>query len=223
MIWERLKLPGTLTLPERSFIFQYNHISATFPILHAYATVGIYAFIFFSNYLFWNHVSWQSWDKWSGLEEDTPPLYIRGRRRDEQNLGKMSIAGMGKGEWDRGRDGLGICSLLLKEEKEEHSCDGRCGIWTYTQERSEKGRWGGNLQQPENIKVGKMDPSKWREKGEKEGNQCRSRKCESKNSITLGGGGELILKKYRSLQNMNKYLGSYGSCRVDDVRNWKIE
>lgn len=44
------------------------------------------------------------------------------------------------------------------------------------QERSEKGGQDGHLQQPENIKVGKMDPSKLREKGGKGETQCRS-KC----------------------------------------------
>lgn len=81
---------------------------------------------------------------------------------------------MGKLEWDRGRDGLEIWTLLLHKEKEEHSCDCKCGVYTYVEERSEKGQQEEHLQQPENIKVGKMDPSKQREKEGKEGNQWRS-------------------------------------------------
>jgi len=45
------------------------------------------------------------------------------------------------------------------------------------QQRSEKGSQGGHPQQPENMKVGKKNPFKWREKGVKEENKCRSRKC----------------------------------------------
>lgn len=52
---------------------------------------------------------------------------------------------------------------------EEDGCDGRCGVWTC--KRNEKGRLGGDLQQPGNIKVGKA-----REKGRKKGNQWKSRK-----------------------------------------------
>lgn len=82
-----MKLPGMLTLPERSFIFQDNHNSTTCPILHAYATVGISAVIYFliiySGTLFVDKAG-----PGDLVQKKILHPYTRDRRRDEQKLRK---------------------------------------------------------------------------------------------------------------------------------------
>lgn len=53
------------------------------------------------------------------------------------------------------------------------------------QERSEKERWGGTLQQPEYIKVRKIVSIQMKEEGRERGKPMQKQKVQRRNSITL--------------------------------------